>query len=444
MKSAVYYGISQTDTSVSQQLKRSCSSGNCTWNIFLSLAVCSACNNLNDSLKKTIIGTDTPLSVYLDTLNRGAEAGNDITEYSLPNGLRLNNLPGQPSQVYMTAFGTSNESRSISFSAKDTLIWSMTMMNVTNVKVNWEDAPVVAAECGLWYCVNSYNSSVENSNISETVTPAPSTRSPASWEVLPQQPEGVAFDHPPPNTIGYNASFASVNRTDLQLGDGFNMSQSAIWSIGSFISSTFQSSQLPHTELINAWVINESEDLTTYQPTAMQMLYTSQDWEAIFAALAKSMTNVLRQDSDGAPVVHGKAGNTFYLINAHWWFLILPIALTLASAIFLIIVIYYTHRASMAVWCSNLFPVMTLGNRVGPIFDDVKTTSRMDDLAKLQHVRFPSPNGDSMLNDTTSPNRRGEYEMVAPVNISRETNASQDAVSQLSEDELGVVEREQC
>ncbi|KAL6716238.1 hypothetical protein ACLMJK_005804 [Lecanora helva] len=249
LKSAVFYGVSQPDTLVSQQIRRSCPSDNCTWEPFQSLAICSTCADLSE--------------------NGGVEQAN-LTEYRLPNGLILNN-PDDSDLLLMTGLGTSDQSQSLSFINRDTLIWSMALMKVDNDT----SPPVTAVESGLWYCVNEYNSSVENGDLSEV--------------------------------------FTTISAND------FNVSQAAVYSISEFMSATFtQTTNVNGTKKgmqINAFATNLSG--IAYGPTVMEVLYQSKDLSATFAALAKSTTNTIRENSDGGLIAAGKAGISHTLIQVH-------------------------------------------------------------------------------------------------------------------------------
>ena len=101
----------------------------------------------------------------------------------------------------------------------------------------------------------------------------------------------------------------------MRLSEGFNLSQAAIYSISNLMNTTFT---LPGKEGINAWVL--PSDGIVYEPTAMQRLYNSQDLEATFASLAKSMTNHIRRSSDDNTIVNGKEGKNMILILVRGWF----------------------------------------------------------------------------------------------------------------------------
>lgn len=223
-----------------------------------------------------------PLTVMLDPTNSPLMTG-PVTEYRLPNGLR-----GDPS-VLMTAYGTGNESESVSFNSHDTLIWSMTMMNFTSKYKPTNSVKVSAIECGLWYCVNSYESTVKDGILTEIIEPAPSKREPDSWQPV-AGPTSTGVVALPPNTINYDGISSSLERTDLQLGKGFNLSRAAIYSISDLMTATFTIKV--NEQGINGYVLDI--DGPNYGPTAMQRLYNSQNLEATFASLAKSMTNNIR------------------------------------------------------------------------------------------------------------------------------------------------------
>ncbi len=357
-----------------------------------------------------------PLNVLLDPTNSPLMVG-PVTEYRLPNGLRGDH------SVLMTAYGTGNEAKSVSFTSHDTLIWSMTMMNFTSKPTY--SLNVSAIECGLWYCVNSYKSTVKNGILTEIIEPTPSKREPDSWRPVPG-PTTSGVVALPPNTINYDGISSSVERTDLQLGKGYNLSRAAIYSISDLMSTTFTIKL--NEEGINAYVL--PADGTTYGPTAMQRLYKSQNLEATFASLAKSMTNNIRQNSDKKTVASGKEGKYLVLIQVRVWFLMLPIILIVGAAAFLAIVWHYNHKSKIAVWGTNALPIVALGGKMGPVFNanDMRV-SKMEEAAKRQLVQFPTL---EQRHDTTS--QHGDYEMISPLRTTMQQNPSTDVVSNVSDE----------
>ena len=391
-----------------------------------------------------------PLDIFLDPEPSGAYALENTdpnTEYRLPNGLLLDNMEHQNSTTYMTGYGTSNATESLSFSSKDTLLWSMTMIKLARAGT-WPDPPVTAIECGLWYCVNEYSSAVEKGSLVETFTPAPSTRSPESWQVLPEQPYFTVpqkIKNPPPDTLDYYEDSSSLLRTDLQLGDGFNLSQTAIYGIGKAMNETFLviptvNDTSGRTRFINSYVLARG-GLVTYHPTVTQTLYSSPNLDATFAALAKSMTNTIRDNGDDSPVATGRAGTYRVLFEVHWPYLILPATLVLAGAAFLLTVILQTRAAGIAFWYSNVMPSVALGAQLGPIFDGDMQLSRMSGIAKLQSVQYPKSSEAGKPVSTANVNGDGDYEMLNVKGAPEGRSRLRRSVSDVSDDGIRLEER---
>lgn len=411
MKSAVTYGLSQPGSLVSQQIQYTCPSGNCTWETFMSLAICSGCNDLTNQLEE--------------------DAREEPKTYRLPNGLRSSS----PFSGLMRAYGTGNKNNSVSFTSHDTLIWSMTMMNSTGIELESWHENYTAIECGLWYCVNSYNSAVKDGILTEFIQPAPSVRKSDSWQPF-VKPENLKRVRPSDefsksinlfdiSTLsqydGDGFGYSFVGRTDLQLGEGFNLSQTAIYSFSKLLNNTFVLPDFGGEENMdgmsgNAFVLlsdggsldtDRSKNLNcSYAPTAMQNLYHSQNLEETFASLAQSMTNHIRQNSVNNTVVYGKEGKNVVLIRIQPRFLILPVILIFGGVVFLAMILYSTYKNQIPFWGTHTLPIVALGGRMGPIFekDDMKA-SKMEQKAKRKFIQFPSREPDVVDSRSRSENR---------------------------------------
>lgn len=392
METAVNDGLSQPDSLISQQIQPSCPSGNCTWDQFMSLAVCSACNNLTNQIEPWELDDGKEIKI------RGGQ---------LPNGLMIQRY------TPMIAYGSGNENNSVSFTSHDTLIWSMTMMMDRKDVMN-EDFldDYYAIECGLWYCVNNYQSAVKDGILTEIIEPAFSGREPDSWrpfvagDALKEADPSYRFSKSInvfDNSTVFRSSTSShdlvwinaVERTDLQLGDGFNLSQAAIYSVGKLMNGTFVEpgglTTVPDIPSGNANAVvydlennNGGASIISYHPTAMQSLYDSQNFSKTFASVAKSMTNHMRQNSDNSTVVHGNEGRMIVVFRIRGRFLILPVILIFGGAVFLAVTLYYTHKFKIPFWGTNALPIVALGGRMGSIFDenDMMKTSTMERQAK--------------------------------------------------------------
>lgn len=264
------------------------------------------------------------------------------------------------------------------------------------------------------------------------------------WQALNSQ---AKIKISPPDTLNYYEDSSSLLWTDLQLGAGFNLTQTTIYGIGKAMNETFLVTPAVNdtsgrTRFINSYVLARGGSVT-YHPTVMQTLYSSPNPDATFAALAKSMANIIRGNGDGSPATTGRAGTYLVLFEVHWPSHILPATLVLAGTVFLLTVIHRSRAAGIAVRCSNVMPSVALGARLGPIFDGDMRLSRMSGIAKLQSVQYPKSSAASKPVATENANGDGGYEMltvdVAPEDRSR-LNRS---VSDVSDDGMRMGEGRQ-
>ena len=138
-----------------------------------------------------------------------------------------------------------------------------------------------AIECALRYCVQQYNSTATNSQIHESAQIVKSaTRATNSWKLDPvdrskiseaAQSNNLTVTNAEINDLDYNSSTVSYARTDLMLGTQFNVSQTAIDGISSFMYNTFTYDQTSE-EFINGVYIeagsNYSEIDSSVHPPA--------------------------------------------------------------------------------------------------------------------------------------------------------------------------------
>ena len=156
LKGSIYQGFfggadNLTDSRIRStfQSQPDCSTGNCTFQIFDSLAICSSCANITDLLKLKTKAFHTPDLWYL-------------YNWTLPNKFVVSDWTGSP-EVVSTAG---------SYDLLD-LQAGFPIVNVTAIqpciKENWDICPATAQECMLHWCVNTYAPEVVNGIFHETV-----------------------------------------------------------------------------------------------------------------------------------------------------------------------------------------------------------------------------------------------------------------------------------
>lgn len=423
MQSSILYGLDQSLPNVIKQGTFTCASGNCTWPAFESLAICSRCSDLTDTLERLV--TDARLYTVLETDNGAASITKDGgTAFRLANGLYIDNSNGWVyglineggsddifGAVMMTSFGTSNASETVTMSdLDDTLIWAESMIRITpdaaNASAVWPNLPVSATECALHYCINRYTPTVVNGTLQvETETVSDATRETASW-----QPEGSNTDvlnDTMRASIAFSSYYSVIQRTDLALtspatGEQFNLSQNAVDSISAHFQTNFATPDSrteamnitddgEHPGRLNGYYMNSSN--VQYTPGVMQALFAADDLNATFASLAASMSNAMRAGADTASsIVHGEKGTetTFYEIA--WPWIALPGTLVVAGLVFLALTIHANSRlpedsAAAHAWKSSSLAVMSRGTAVGEVLGgDLQSVKQMERRSQSMRV----------------------------------------------------------
>jgi hypothetical protein len=136
LQSAIVSGLTRPADSVTQQLPFVCASGNCTWEPFESLAVCSVCHDVESTLSRFEHSGRLPYYLTINDVSSPAYADHG-TAFKLPNGHFISNVDGWAFNhpvnetvagtatggiLYMSTFGTTNASLTSSFAGMPNLI----------------------------------------------------------------------------------------------------------------------------------------------------------------------------------------------------------------------------------------------------------------------------------------------------------------------------------
>ncbi|KAF4890495.1 hypothetical protein CGCF415_v013704 [Colletotrichum fructicola] len=220
MEGAIMSGFYKSPEELQRETLFRCSSGNCTFEPFVTLGVCHRCTDLSANLTRMPGNYDELLNTIkpYHTANTPGIIVNGSTMYatgfSLPNGHYIANTEGcQPyhrqkcnSESYTTtSFGTGNPNNTVTMTDIDTLLWSMSIiyadikaLNASGAlkdldpwseepqppEVTWPNVSLKALECGLYYCAKRITSNVENGRLEETVAEIANTkRSEFSWDL---------------------------------------------------------------------------------------------------------------------------------------------------------------------------------------------------------------------------------------------------------------------
>lgn len=394
MQSSIMYGIVQPLLSVSQQLNFTCPTGDCNYEEFESLSVCSVCENLSSRLFNVKAGGGARLNISLDSSNPAVEVTErPVLQYRLPNGLYLDN------SVSLTMLGTTNQSRSITYQDIDTLVWSQSVIrhrtDPSLLQTNDTSPSVEATECSLFYCVKTYTSKVRNGTLFEEATINKTAfRSPESWDII-QDPDRTPLNLTASRraSLAFHPRFSYLKRNDLEIGSGYNISQSAVNSISSFTQTTF-SFCLPPTNCngsiepvsdnwtpINGFYMGKN-DSAQYAPSVAQAMWESASISDTFASIAASMSNAIRMGGGrDAAKVRAEVGITLTLYAVDWRWIALHCFVELFGIVFVIITLVMSW-GYIPLWGSNTLAVLARGEAVSDVFRGAETVNEMQARAR--------------------------------------------------------------
>lgn len=417
MQAAIYNGLSQSASTIAQSVPVTCPSGNCTWQAVQSLAICSRCQDVTDLLVRTK-EEESDTRDY-DLSNRGGFIA-ESTRYRLPTGLYLDNendYVRYNNSMLLTAYGTGNVERTVASQSVDTLIWAEAMIkvgpNTSNDSAVWPDLPVKATECALYYCVRSYDINMTNNKINETSRPVASIqRNPASWDfaydyAAMYRPKDDDDDYSPGDprapfwidqldepfyantsmheTLEFiNIEWSQLVRTDLELGSGFNISQSAVFSISNFMQDTFQNerSRSDGNETVGGWYRAGSP--AEYNPPIIEPIFQSQNLSAIFENIATSMSNAIRTYSNGSTTQDGNLGMSVVKYRVAWPWISLPIVVVIAAMLELLLTMRQSKNNPL--WKSSVLATLSRGPCVHELLQGTSTIKHMRDAVQGQEV----------------------------------------------------------
>jgi hypothetical protein len=418
--SSVYNGFQFTSNFQKDAIGAECSTGNCTWPIYASAAVCSSCEDVTSHMKVQKIhdmnGTNIP------TMENNHWVG-DFIKYELPyaNIRNYYGLLGGPEEVSspigtrMTANTTIDANRTIAFQHMETMLMAFTVMrasqDVINNRTKWEDSRPTATECALYLCANAYESKSENNIVTERILGSWAHKIPNSYGL-----NTSAWNYEP-GAIGWVESLGSrlyearIDRYDLQLAipqdesehlpvnisREFNVSHAFIFSAMDFLLDWTKGNNEQRNNLLDkdppdeAWNMLGVPWTTTSQPAVVDALWNSMNLTTTFENVARSITNQIRNSSPDR--LQGELQKWAVHVHVDWPYLAYPIFMLVAGIVYVILTIVESTRLHVPVWKESALPTLLHG------FDDETQRLLRADKPATQHrvqVRFEQDEKDCL------------------------------------------------
>lgn len=437
MTAAVWNGFSNIITEQNLWPAFVCSSGNCTWARFPSLAVCSKCRDISDRLERSnhsyrlprvsnygwVPGEEREPGEEIPPISNQAASGRapnltgTITTWANPGtGLNISNYDGLTncdddgsscSDTYMTAIVTTNPGLTLSFADSRTLILAMQVLQADSSweknETKWEDTKVTGVECSLSYCVNIYEPRSETGILHEEAITSWTNMTPDSFS----SDRKDEIDREWENYVNYtldNSLWGDWERSDLQIfipndhegqkpefaGETFNITQGAITSMIQIFTQVFG----PLGKSDHSLFIYPSLGYVE-QPGFIYSMGETGNTTKSFETVARSLTKWMRDRVPKESYLSGEVRQMVVITRVQWKYIVWPSATLLGGIIFSILSIMETKRMKVPAWRNNV--LATLANGPSPVLErNLETallTKNLSGMARKTTVIFEYRDG---------------------------------------------------
>lgn len=380
MVAALYAGFDSSKASNGLSPSYTCASGNCTWAPFTSLGVCSACNDVSDSLVQAKVnGTN------LGTLNNPSVMSMQgmFESHSLPYVNLSNYLSDEKYglEAYMAAKAISNPGLTLSFQDMRLMIAAVGIIKADpsfeQGATAWNETKVTAAECALYYCAKAVHSEVAHNVLNEKTVGTwadrvmTSAQPQSAW--MGNRTEFGVYEAYNNYSLIYPSGMSAstsydVPRDDYQVripSDAvkqvpslqnetlvFNISAATVGSMANYINNEFFSSTL-RPELV--WPRAGQQGFS--QAPSAQVLYESSDLNATFLRASTALSSWMRSYSNLTKT--GEQEEWVQHIEVQWAYMIAPLVTFVGGCVFVLLAVAETHKLKLEPWKDDIIALLT-------------------------------------------------------------------------------------
>ena len=315
LKAAVSSGIM---SSTASPLTAECPTGNCTWPITPSLAICGGCVD--------------------SKFERSYDSSTESFTYRMPSGHTAN-----ISNYYNATMGIGFQifqSGGFHYPANDNNTLYLSNWEAVGAPTNatslsdWQNRTTVASECALWMCVQSFDTRQTHANQSQNVT--------------------RSFSKIDPRTISVN-DLPNANISFLDLPTEMNPPLSHNFSV--FASAYTALYQYFNTVFTGIVALSTNEQ--TYSSDYVQGIWdASADLDTWIQTVATSMTNVIRTLGDAEPAIEYDGTGYQLGYEVRWAWILLPAILVGTSLLVLGSIMVKTARSPVQAWKGSPFALL--------------------------------------------------------------------------------------
>lgn len=330
-------------------LSPDCPSGNCTWEQYQTLAVCSRCVDVADLIEYTFSNKSVQYCDVESFVGANGNLDSDGCHWRLPNG--LNKSMNLWSQGAIT---------SGSLSAMKLANIGNTLTNFSILTPGYPDY-AAATECSLYWCTNTYKATVTSAEFNEELVDSWSNKSsPLMLDTNFTAYGGVPtpfYDVTPPYTVPGlpNANLSSLLISDPFAQEGFFVEAGSGEDIYEYLGqllSTNGSYSLRNQgvdEINNLLAQNTDQLFTIFERLAQHLSIAIRTAEGI-ATVDPGMSQVM-----------GTMWTNETIMRVRWRWLSFPLALWVVSCTFLCTTIRGTARGKLGAWKSSTLALLYHG-----------------------------------------------------------------------------------
>ncbi|KAF1839422.1 hypothetical protein BDW02DRAFT_593774 [Decorospora gaudefroyi] len=379
--SSIYGGFHNTSGTYDKTVAFECMTGNCTWPVFVSAAVCSSCVDVSGELTSaTKEGSRNGTNVPGPT---NVLSSRNYTTFSLPqseiknwNGVSRIKGPNPDWYEYsgvsasprtlMTISTLSRARRTLKFPDVQTLMIGFSVIKASDdyidSKVPWELSRPVATECVMYLCSNAYQASSEAGVLKEDVMGSWAIRDRASHQGIDSKYSGFERWIEEDETSSYDLYSPGIDfpRNDLRLVVPPEQSKS-------FPTTMAREVNISHALLRST--IDYLRDfagggkLVAFpdrdSPPFVDAIWNSTNLTTTFDNVAKSLTNQIRNSSPQRQ--EGAAQRWVIHLHVKWAYLAYPVTMLAFGILYVVLIMIESTRLRLPAWKESALPTLMYG-----------------------------------------------------------------------------------
>ncbi|KAI1379458.1 hypothetical protein F4677DRAFT_464759 [Hypoxylon crocopeplum] len=266
----------------------------------------------------------------------------------------------------MAVVTITNPQLTLSFQHLDTMITAIEVLKAAagyaEGKLIWDDTPVQATECALYFCTNAYESVVEKGTLTEHIVASWAKRDFASYRDLDETRDFELYEKW--NNYPLYSYLGDFQRSDLELfitkedvnkyalpedvALRFRLTENTVGSTVRFVNEQLLGSHM-------TWPVGGSE--STDQALAVQAIYHSEDLSVTFDRVARTVSNWMRDTSN---TTHSGVGQEWVIhIHVEWAYMVLPLLTIVLGLLFSFWSILETRRLHLEPWKTDMVAILT-------------------------------------------------------------------------------------